>query len=115
MVLPSEYEPFGVVVNEAMCCGCAVIASDRVGAARDLISPTEGSFVYPCGDISALAGVLRHVATDRGLLEFVGRAGLAHMHTWSPERNIAATVTAIQVAVDRANGRGGKRPGDGNT
>ncbi|MCU1242668.1 MAG: hypothetical protein JWO71_3394 [Candidatus Acidoferrum typicum] len=115
MVLPSEYEPFGVVVNEAMCCGCAVIASDRVGAARDLISPTEGSFVYPCGDIAALAGVLRRVATDRGFLASVGRACLAHMYTWSPEHNIAATVTAIQVAVDRADGRAGKRSRDGNT
>ncbi len=42
MVLPSEYEPFAVVVNEAMCCGCPVIASDRVGAARE--SRCSGSF-----------------------------------------------------------------------
>ena len=41
MVLPSEYEPFGVVVNEASCCGCPVAASDHVGAARDLIAPVD--------------------------------------------------------------------------
>ena len=29
MVLPSGYEPFAVVVNEAMCCACPVISSDR--------------------------------------------------------------------------------------
>ena len=34
MVLPSEYEPFAVVVNEASCCGCPVAASDRVEIGR---------------------------------------------------------------------------------
>ena len=98
MVLPSEYEPFGVVVNEAMCCGCPVIASDRVGSGRDLIAPTESSFIYPCGDVDALANLLRRVTTSRALLESVGRTCLAHMRTWSPEHNIAATITAIRTA-----------------
>jgi glycosyltransferase involved in cell wall biosynthesis len=105
MVLPSEYEPFGVVVNEAMCCGCPVIASDRVGSGRDLIAPTESSFIYPCGDVDALANLLRRVTTSRALLESVGRTCLAHMRTWSPEHNIAATITAIRTAADRVGGR----------
>ena len=108
MVLPSEYEPFGVVVNEAMCCGCAVVTSDRVGAARDLVVPTEAGFVYPCGDIEALTSILRRVAADRALLESIGRTCLAHMHNWSPEHNVAATLTAIRMAVDRVNGWPGK-------
>ena len=105
MVLPSEYEPFGVVVNEAMCCGCPVIVSDRVGAAIDLVAPTERGFVYPYGDIEALTAVLRRVAADRALLKSVSSACAAQMRTWSPEHNIAATITAIRIAVDRANGR----------
>jgi glycosyltransferase involved in cell wall biosynthesis len=105
MVLPSEYEPFGVVVNEAMCCGCPVIASDHVGAARDLIAPVQSNFIYPCGDIGALAGLLQGVTTDRTILESVGRTCLAHMHTWSPEKNIATTIAAIQIAVTRIGRR----------
>jgi glycosyltransferase involved in cell wall biosynthesis len=101
MVLPSEYEPFGVVVNESMCCGCPVIASDRVGSARDLVAPTEDSFIYRCGDVEALTRLLRRVATDRALLESVSRACLAHIRTWSPEHNIAATMTAIRIAAGR--------------
>lgn len=101
MVLPSEYEPFAVVVNEAMCCGCPVIASDHVGAARDLIAPVQTSFIYPCGDIGALAGLLRSVAARRTILESVGSACLAHIQTWSPEKNIAQTIEAIQTAVLR--------------
>src|SRR5439155_389756 len=52
LVLPSEFEPFGLVVNEAMCCGCAVAASDRCGAARELVAPVDSRLVFPCGDIA---------------------------------------------------------------
>ena len=103
MVLPSEYEPFGVVVNEAMCCGCAVVASDRVGAARDLVAPVAPKFVFPCGDVQALIALLKNVVTDRAGLQAVARAARAHIQTWSPEANIAATVEAIRTGVARAN------------
>jgi glycosyltransferase involved in cell wall biosynthesis len=101
MVLPSRYEPFAVVVNEAMCCGCPVIASDRVGAARDLIAPVNPEFIYRCRDVDALAGILRECCANPGRLRRLRAAVVAHMHTWSPARNIAATVEAIQTAVRR--------------
>jgi glycosyltransferase involved in cell wall biosynthesis len=101
MVLPSEYEPFAVVVNEAMCCGCPVIASDRVGAVRDLVAPVSPEFIYPCGDIDALVRTLRNALSDRARLREIGQSALAHMQTWSPERNIEATVEAIRIGVSR--------------
>jgi glycosyltransferase involved in cell wall biosynthesis len=105
MVLPSEYEPFAVVVNEAMCCGCPVAASDHVGAVRDLVAPVRPEFVYPCGDVEALADLLRGALVDRAILKSIGRASIAHMRTWSPEKNIAATIAAIQIAVSRVGSR----------
>jgi len=107
MMLPSEYEPFGVVVNEAMCCGCPVAASDLVGAARDLIAPVRREFVFRCGDVDALAAILKDSLADRARLASLGRAAVAHIRTWSPERNIAATLEAIEIAVARK----GRRPG----
>lgn len=111
MVLPSEYEPFAVVVNEAMCCGCPVAASDRVGSVRDLVSPVCPAFVFPFGDVRALADLLKNAATDPAALRKLGRASLSHIQTWSPERNIAATVEAIRTGVAHAGGR--LTPGDG--
>jgi glycosyltransferase involved in cell wall biosynthesis len=101
MVLPSAYEPFAVVVNEAMCCGCPVAASDQVGAARDLVAPVRGEFVYRAGDVAALTALLKDALADRERLASLRQACVAQMRTWSPERNIAATFEAIRIAVSR--------------
>jgi glycosyltransferase involved in cell wall biosynthesis len=105
MVLPSEYEPFAVVVNEAMCCGCPVVASDRVGAARDLVAPVRREFVYPAGDVDALTALLREALADRAELALLRKAAVAHMNTWSPERNVAATYEAFRTAAERTKRR----------
>lgn len=99
MVLPSEYEPFAVVVNEASCCGCPVVASDRVGAARDLIAPVDATLIYPCGDVPALTRLLGKLLDDRDHLKELGRAARRRMETWSPTENIDGTIEAIQQAV----------------
>jgi glycosyltransferase involved in cell wall biosynthesis len=105
MVLPSEYEPFAVVVNEAMCCGCPVAASDHVGAARDLVAPVRKGFVFPCGNVTSLVKLLCDTLADRELLASLRQSVVAHMQTWSPERNIAATFEAIEIAVARKGRR----------
>ena len=56
IVLPSEWEPWGLVVNEAMAAGVLPVVSDRVGAAPDLVVGIGE--VYPCGDTARLAHAL---------------------------------------------------------
>ena len=57
LVLPSDYETWGVVVNEAMAAGTLPVVSDRVGAGPDLVDGIGE--VYPCGDVIALTEALR--------------------------------------------------------
>jgi glycosyltransferase involved in cell wall biosynthesis len=104
MVLPSVYDAFGVVVNEAMLCGCPVAASDHVGAARDLIEHGRTGFVYPCGDIEALAAILGQAVKNRARLSAMGGAARTRMESWSPRENIDATVAAVARAVGRVWG-----------
>jgi glycosyltransferase involved in cell wall biosynthesis len=101
LVLPSEYEPFGLVVNEAMLCSCMAAASDQVGAGRDLIQPVDPSFIYPCGDVAALASLLRRALSDPQQLKRIRLAAGERMKTWSPREYIAATVEAVERAVSR--------------
>ena len=99
MVLPSEYEPFGVVVNEAMLCQCPVIVSDRVGARADLIRENETGFVYSCSDVRALACALRKAFESGDRLKLMGKASRERMSEWSPEMNVEATLEAIAKAI----------------
>lgn len=42
LILPAMYEPWGLVVNEAMACGLAIIAHQRCGSAIDLVNDDNG-------------------------------------------------------------------------
>ncbi|GAB2698946.1 hypothetical protein GCM10027037_24190 [Mucilaginibacter koreensis] len=71
--LPSKGpgETWGLAVNEAMACGKAVIASDRVGCAVDLVTPHNGE-IFKSGDIKGLVNSLRRLAADKHQLKAMG-------------------------------------------
>ncbi|HUE43296.1 MAG TPA: glycosyltransferase family 4 protein [Candidatus Sulfotelmatobacter sp.] len=105
MVIPSRYEPFGLVVNESMLCGCPVIASDRVGAVRDLITHGETGYVYSCGDVESLASTIRQAVEDPVRLNAIRTNALERIRAWSPQASAEALVSALESAVSR------RRPG----
>ena len=106
LVLPSEYEPFGLVVNEAMLCRCPVIVSDRVGARFNLVRDGETGFVYPCGDVDALGRLLRRGLLDRPMLRRMGEAARARIANWSHVDNAQAVVASVSKAVEMRYGSG---------
>lgn len=61
LILPSYFEPFGLVVPQALECGRPVIISSRVGA-RELVSAEEG-LVLEQQDPHALAALIRQAKT----------------------------------------------------
>jgi len=70
-VLPSfgRHETWGLAVNEAMNCRCAVIVSDHVGCARDLVVDGENGRIIPAGDAAALERAIRDATSDRQRLK----------------------------------------------
>jgi len=58
LVLPSDYDGWGVVVTEALMTGVPVICSDACGASEAVISSGVGG-VFPKGDIEALRILLK--------------------------------------------------------
>ncbi|MFM2169269.1 MAG: hypothetical protein RIS79_3640, partial [Verrucomicrobiota bacterium] len=51
-VLPSGFEPWGLVVNEVMNAGRTVVVSDQVGSGPDLVREGENGSIFPAGDVA---------------------------------------------------------------
>jgi len=67
LVLPSLFEPWGVVVHEAFLMGTPVICSSEVSAGTELIAEYGGGIIVPAGDAEALAMAMREVAEKNDL------------------------------------------------
>lgn len=72
IALPSTFESWGLSLNEAMASGRPVIASDRVGAAPDLVEGKPYGRVFTSGDMSDLATKLTDLPHDRRALSRLG-------------------------------------------
>ncbi|NLF03133.1 MAG: glycosyltransferase family 1 protein, partial [Anaerolineales bacterium] len=72
VVMPSDYESFGMVALEAMACGTPVIASD-VGGLAFLIQQGRTGYRVPARDPEALADRITRLLTDEGLRRRIGQ------------------------------------------
>ena len=96
-VLPSEREPWGLVVNEAVNAGKPIVASDAVGAARDLVLDGRSGCVFPVGDIAALASSLRLLIQDPDLRRRLGDNARALVAEWGIDATVAGVRSAIHA------------------
>jgi glycosyltransferase involved in cell wall biosynthesis len=94
-VLPSRHEPWGLIVNEAMAAGCAVIVSSDVGSGFDLVTPGVEGDVFPVGDIPALSDALFDILHEPGKAARMGRAAIQRIHAWSFEQDVAGLREAL--------------------
>jgi len=60
-VLPSRFEPYGVVVQEAAASGLSIIATTECGSSADMVRPGFNGFLVTPGSISELATALVQV------------------------------------------------------
>jgi glycosyltransferase involved in cell wall biosynthesis len=71
-VLASDFEKWGLVVNEAMACGLPVVVSNLVGCAPDLAREGESGAVFRARDPEALAATLRPLVEQPALRARLG-------------------------------------------
>ena len=83
LVLPSESETWGLVVNEAMNLGCPAIVSDRVGCAHDLVVPGQTGWVFARGNLEALSRCFAEAIADPVRLHQMGENARQHVAHFS--------------------------------
>ena len=79
LVLFSDYEPWGLVVNEALAAGVPCLVGSQVGCAADLVAGSGGGEVVAAGDVEALAQVMARWSRERTQVAAMGRAGARFM------------------------------------
>lgn len=105
VVMPSDYESFGMVALEAMACGTPVVASD-VGGLAFLVKDGRTGYQVPAGDTEALADRITHLLTDELSQRRIGQraACWAESYAWTKvaeriESVYAQVMSGVEMAV----------------
>jgi glycosyltransferase involved in cell wall biosynthesis len=83
LVLPSISEPWGLVVNEAMACGCAIVVSDRCGCSKDLIQ--DNGIVVEGGKLYLLVEALEQLLSSESELEGMKAKSIEIIRDFKPQ------------------------------
>ena len=96
-VLPSRYDGWGVVVNQALGAGLPIIASDQVGAAHDLVVEGKNGFIFSCEDATSLTAAMLRYLTHPDLAATHGEASRAMHREWTPARGAERWARALHT------------------
>lgn len=103
-VFPTYSDTWGLVVNEAMASGCAVICSEVAGCAADLIS--DNGRIVRVKDVLQLKGAMEELAKNHVLREQMSMQSQQAITRYSPE--LCASGIARAVLSDYYVGMSGR-------
>lgn len=110
LVLPSEIEPRGVVINEAMACGLPVVISHRAAdwGPGDIVEDGITGYVYFAGDVEALTDkCLRPLIQDADLRAKMGAAARTRIETWGIDERVEGAMKAVDYIAEQAGRKTG--------
>lgn len=99
LVLPSRFDGWGVVVNEAILFGVPVICSDACGASELVIQSGCGA-VFPSGDVTQLAEAISRLCTSNNLWQDWSTRALEYAPKITPSAGADYLLRIAQYAVD---------------
>src|SRR5436190_24215063 len=96
-VIPSLYEPFGIVALEALAAGAPLVAA-AAGCLIEVLDGTGAGLLFPPGDVDGLARTLERMLSEPDLVAASHAAGLRLVHdVFSWDAVAAATVPQYQT------------------
>jgi glycosyltransferase involved in cell wall biosynthesis len=96
LALPSRFDGWGVVVNEAASAGLALVVSDRCGAAYHVLEPGLNGLRVRAGSISSLAAAMHVYARDPNVAQLHGGHSLARFEQFTPDANAHRFISSIR-------------------
>ena len=96
LVLPSDTESLGLVLVEAMACGCPVISTNCKWGPNEIIESGVNGFLVPVGDVDAMASSLKALLDDKSLREKFINNGLKKLNDFDPVKQTRKYEELIQ-------------------
>ncbi len=93
-VVPSHYEPFGLVAIEAMASGTPVIASN-VGGLQFTVMNEQTGLLFPPKDDAALAIAIDRIISNPAWRDELGRQGKERVNSYFSWDNVALQLDEI--------------------
>ena len=94
-VLPSRYDGWGVVVNQAIGAGLPIVCSDQVGAGHDLVDDRNGA-KFRAADVESLYAAMRRFLDSPEIIEAAGEVSRAKAAHLSPAVGASKWVDAVE-------------------
>ncbi len=95
LVLPASEEPWGLVINEAMAAGLAIIAHRHCGAAVDLVGAGNG-FLLDGFEADELAHAMLEMVNDPSKLRSMKHNSREKIKKWSIEAEACGIIRAVE-------------------
>lgn len=97
LVLPSNGETWGLVVNEAMACGVPCFVSDKVGCGPDMIKTGETGATFPLGDTKVLGQMLAELAANKERVSWMSERASEKAQQYTLEVAVDRTIQAVEA------------------
>ena len=85
-LFPTIYEPYGMVISEAMAAGMAVVTSGSAGAAELITHDVDGWVVDPPWDLDGFTAGLRKLVADPAARDAMGQAARRTIEAFTWDR-----------------------------
>ena len=85
-ILPSNFEPWGVVLAEAAASGLPLLCTSACGAGADLVRESVNGFITEPGDVQGLVQRMRWMHEHEDQLAAMGRRGREFAKSFSAEQ-----------------------------
>lgn len=103
LILPSYFEPWGVVIHEAATVGLPIIASDACGAAVHLLKEHYNGYTFPVRNVNALKNRMIMMSTiDELMWREFSEASCDISKQYTPERWVSVFTNGLE-SIKRVN------------
>lgn len=96
-ILPSRFDGWGAVLNEAASVSLPLISTDLCGAAWHVIQPSENGYIVKAGSVYSLNKAMKHYVNEPELVAIHGKLSKSILlEEFTPEKNASRLVESLK-------------------